>query len=113
MALQDPTASAKPNYEASTLVNVHLLAALKGEVFCSADHKAVSREVRSELKTRKKAKDDSELKSILSHYRAISAGLWKEARRQVNGSLLCHRRVNGTSRLKSIETLSFSLREMS
>jgi hypothetical protein len=59
MALQDPTASAKPNYEASTLVNVHLLAALKGQVFCSADHKAVSREVRSELKTPKKAKDDS------------------------------------------------------
>jgi hypothetical protein len=67
VALQDPTASAKPNYEASTLVNVHLLAALKGnEVFRSADHKAVSREVRSELKTRKKAKDDLELKSILS-----------------------------------------------
>jgi hypothetical protein len=36
------------------------LAALKGnEVFRSADHKAVSREVRSELKVRKKAKDDS------------------------------------------------------
>jgi hypothetical protein len=36
------------------------LAALKGnEEFHSADHKAVSREVRSELKVRKKAKDDS------------------------------------------------------
>jgi hypothetical protein len=67
MALPDPIASAKSNYEASTLVNVHLLAALKGnEEFHSADHKAISREVRSELKVRKKAKDDSELKSILS-----------------------------------------------
>jgi hypothetical protein len=68
MALPDPVASAKSYYEASTLVNVHLLAALKGnEVFHSADHKAASREVRSELKSRKKAKDDSELKSILSN----------------------------------------------
>jgi hypothetical protein len=59
MALPD-LASAKSNYEASTLVNVHLLAALKGnEEFHSADHKAISREVRSELKVRKKAKDDS------------------------------------------------------
>jgi predicted secreted Zn-dependent protease len=67
MALPDPIASAKSNYEASTLVNVHLLAALKGnEEFHSADHKAISREVRSELKVRKKAKDDSGLKSILS-----------------------------------------------
>jgi hypothetical protein len=31
-----------------------------------ADHKAASREVRPELKPRKKAKDDSELKSIIS-----------------------------------------------
>jgi hypothetical protein len=39
MALPDPIASAKSNYEASTLVNVHLLAALKGnEVFRSAEH---------------------------------------------------------------------------
>jgi hypothetical protein len=38
MALPDH-ASAKSNYEASTLVNVHLLAALKGnEEFHSADH---------------------------------------------------------------------------
>jgi hypothetical protein len=36
MALPDPIASAKSNYEGSTLVNVHLLAALKGnEVFRS------------------------------------------------------------------------------
>jgi hypothetical protein len=66
MALPDPIASAKSNYEASNLVNVHLLDALKGiEVLHSADHKAASREVRSELKPRKRAKDDSELKSIL------------------------------------------------
>jgi hypothetical protein len=57
MALQDPTASAKPNYE-GTLVNVHLLAALKGKRKFRRS-KAVSREVRSELKVRKKAKDDS------------------------------------------------------
>jgi hypothetical protein len=63
MALPDPIASAKSNYEASTLVNVLSLALKGNEEFHSADHKAISREVRSELKVRKKAKDDSELKS--------------------------------------------------
>jgi hypothetical protein len=68
MALPDHIASAKSDYEASTLVNVHLLAALAGnENFHSADRKDASREVRSELKPRKKAKDDSELNSILSN----------------------------------------------
>jgi hypothetical protein len=37
MALPDPTTSAKSNYEASILVNSHLLAALRGtEAFRSA-----------------------------------------------------------------------------
>jgi hypothetical protein len=99
MALPDPIKSAKTNYEASTLVNVHLLAALKGnEVFRSVDHKTASREVKSELKTRKKAKDDSELNSIVSKLpcdlrrailRAKATGQWISAMPStVNGTVL-------------------------
>jgi hypothetical protein len=63
MALPDPIASAKSIMK--QVGECSSLAALKGnEEFHSADHKAISREVRSELKVRKKAKDDSELKSI-------------------------------------------------
>jgi hypothetical protein len=45
----------------------HLKAALRGaDVFRSADHLTVIREVKSELKSRTKARNDSDLKSILS-----------------------------------------------
>jgi hypothetical protein len=67
LALPDPIASAKSNYEMSTLHISHLLSALRGnEVFRSADHMSIIREVRSEIKIRKKAKDDRDLKSIVS-----------------------------------------------
>jgi hypothetical protein len=59
MALPDPTVSAKSNYDASTLMISHLKAALLGvDDFRSADHLTVIREVKSELKSRNKAKND-------------------------------------------------------
>jgi hypothetical protein len=67
LALPDPTKSAPSNYEASTCVNSHLIAALKGtEVFSSLTHVVTIKEVRSELAGRKKASDELILKSILS-----------------------------------------------
>jgi hypothetical protein len=64
------------------------LAALKGnEEFHSANPKAISREVRSNSKS-PEGEGRLGLKSILSKYSAISAGLFCEARRQVNGSVM-------------------------
>jgi ABC-type sugar transport system ATPase subunit len=51
----------------STLLISHLLSSHRGnEVFRSADHMSVMREVKSEIKSRKKAKDDLDLRSIVS-----------------------------------------------
>jgi hypothetical protein len=66
MALPDPTKSAKSNYEASILVNSHLLAALRGtESFRSTEHVAVIKACRSELTSRRKTTNDSALRTVL------------------------------------------------
>ena len=67
LALPDPTKSAKSNYEASILVNSHLLAALRGtEEFRSTDHVAVIKACRSELTSRRKTINDSALRTVIS-----------------------------------------------
>ena len=74
MALSDPTKSAPSNYEASTCVNTHLIAALKGnEDFSARDHVETVKEVRTKLKGLKKATDDLVLKSVLSKQSCDSA----------------------------------------
>jgi hypothetical protein len=67
LAIPDPTASSEGNYEASTLVCSHILAAFRGtESFSSADHKSVRNAVTTELKSRRTEKLDSTLSSILA-----------------------------------------------
>jgi hypothetical protein len=101
-------ASAKSHYEASTLVNVHLLAALKvmknfipqiirpSAVKSGPNSKSARRRRTTRVEINLKVQCDLR-RTIL------------RARRQVNGSLLRHRRSTVPySRLKNIETLSFS-----
>lgn len=67
MIIPNPVKSAEPNYKTSILASSHLLAAIRGvEEFRSADHASVMREVRSEVKTRNKAKNDKALNWIVS-----------------------------------------------
>ncbi len=67
LALPDPTKSAPSNYEASTCVNTHIIAALKViEKFSALTHVTTITEVKTEYTSRKKATNDSALKSILS-----------------------------------------------
>ncbi len=67
LALPDPTESAEANYDASILVCSHLLAAFRGvDEFRTADHLAVIREVKTELRQRNLEKNDSELASLAS-----------------------------------------------
>jgi hypothetical protein len=61
------------------------------QIFCSADDMAVIRAVKSEIKSRKMMTDDSVLKAWLSKLPCDLRRL-SEARWQVNGSLICHRR---------------------
>jgi hypothetical protein len=67
LALPNPTVSAEPNYDASVLVVSHLMAAMRGvDVFQTADHLAIKRSTTSEVRTRKRAKNESDLTSITS-----------------------------------------------
>jgi hypothetical protein len=67
LALPDPTVSAKENYDSSVLASSHLTAAMRGvDEFRTADHTATHRSTTSEVRTRKRAKNDSDLTSIIS-----------------------------------------------
>jgi hypothetical protein len=67
LALPDPSASSEGNYEASTLVCSHILAAFRGtESFSSADHQSLCKAVTVEIKTRRSDKQDSSLSTILA-----------------------------------------------
>jgi hypothetical protein len=66
LALPDPVASSDNNFEASTLVCSHLLAAFRGvEPFSSEEHLPVQKTVIAELKVRKTALNEFTLDSIL------------------------------------------------
>ena len=65
LALPNPHVTASANYLASTLMNSHLLASLRGSVtFRSADHAYVTKENRAELKLRRSQECESELKRL-------------------------------------------------
>jgi hypothetical protein len=67
LAIPDPSATSEENFEASTLVCSHLLAAFRGvEPFSSHDHKTVRTAVTTELRSRRSEKMDSTLVSLLS-----------------------------------------------
>jgi hypothetical protein len=67
LALPDPSASSEGNYEASTLVCSHIIAAFRGtESFSSADHQSLRKAVTAEIKTRRSDKQDSTLSTILA-----------------------------------------------
>jgi hypothetical protein len=67
LALPDPTASSEGNYEASTLVCSHILAAFRGtESFSSTDHQSLRKAVTAEIKTRLSDKQDLTLSTILA-----------------------------------------------
>jgi hypothetical protein len=66
LAIPDPSAASEDNYEASTLVCSHLLAAFQGvEAFSSTEHQSVRTTVTAELKVRKNACHESTLESSL------------------------------------------------
>jgi hypothetical protein len=103
MPVKDPTASAKPNHDASMLNCYHHLAASRGvEEFRSLDHYflAIIHEVKTELKSRNQAKYDLKLNSIVSklscdNRRAILRG--KDAGRLLS---VLPSTVNGTELAK-------------
>jgi hypothetical protein len=67
LAFPNPVLSADKNYEASMLSLSHILAAFPGvDEFRSADHIAIVREVRSELKTRKTKRNNATLMAIVN-----------------------------------------------
>ncbi len=67
LALPNPTTSTESNYEASTLVCSHIVAAFRGiEEFQSEEHESVRRSVLKELTKRKTTQLDETLDSILS-----------------------------------------------
>jgi hypothetical protein len=67
LAIPYPTTSVQPNYEASILLCSHILAAFRGVgVSRSTDHLKVIREVKSELKLRSAAKNESSLNDLAS-----------------------------------------------
>jgi hypothetical protein len=111
MAIPDPTKSAPSNYEASTCVNTHIIAALKGtEPFSALIHVATIKEVRTELTGRKKAIDGSALKAVLSKKpcdlnRAVArgkkTGQWLSVMPStVNGTFLLDEEFKGAIHLR-------------
>jgi hypothetical protein len=95
LAPPDPTVSAKPNYEGSLLVVGYLIAAMRGreKEFLTADYTGTIRTVKAEVRTRKKAKLESDLTSITPpNCLSILKGQFCEARKQANFSRLCHPR---------------------
>jgi hypothetical protein len=74
LALPDPTASSEGNYQASTLVCSHILAAFRGtESFSSVDHQSLCKAVTAEIKACRSDKKDSTLSTILQTWTAIHA----------------------------------------
>jgi hypothetical protein len=66
LGIPDPSATSESNFEASTLVCSHLLAAFRGvEPFSSMEHQSVRTAVTTELKLRRSVQLDSTLDSIL------------------------------------------------
>jgi hypothetical protein len=67
LALPDPSASSEGNYEASTLVCSHILAAFRGtKSFSSADHQSLRKAITAEIKTCRSDEQDSTLSTILA-----------------------------------------------
>jgi hypothetical protein len=67
LALPNPVQTASSNFQASSLVCSHLIAALKGAViFSSDDHTKVAKEVKGELRERKDEKETQELSGIVT-----------------------------------------------
>jgi hypothetical protein len=66
LTLPDPSASSESNYETSTLVCSHILAAFRGtKSFSSADHQSLPKVVTAEIKAHRSDKQDSTLSTIL------------------------------------------------
>jgi hypothetical protein len=67
LAVPNPTVAADANYEASTLLCSHILAAFQGiDTFRSAKHKLVISEVKTELKLRNEAKCEDSMTLLTS-----------------------------------------------
>jgi hypothetical protein len=67
LAVPNPTVAADANYEASTLLCSHILAAFQGvDTFRSAKHKLVISEVKTELKLRNEAKHEDSMTLLTS-----------------------------------------------
>jgi hypothetical protein len=117
LALPNPSASSEGNYEASTLVCSHILAAFRGtESFSSADHQSLCKAATAEIKARWSDKQDLTLSTVLADLdcgtrrtilRGKETGLWLSIKPStLNGTelsaqefrdalLLCHARTPG------------------
>ncbi len=92
LAIPDPISSAELNHDASVLLTSHILAAFRGvEVFRSADHLKVIREVKAELKLRNSAKNEKAMNLIASGLSRDNKRTILRGRILAGGCLYSHR----------------------